>query len=239
METTNDTTRRRFLLATGATAGSLLLGHAPGLFAQAKPVEKVEGQEVEVSPAEDLMREHGALRRILLIYREWIQRMVKSRTDQIDTLAESSQIVRSFVEQYHEKLEEEYLFPRFKKKDKLVDLVDVLLQQHQAGRRVTDETLRLSNAKAVQNSGNRRRLIRSLHQFIRMYEPHAAREDTVLFPAFHQMLPGKEYDELGDLFENKENELFGERGFEKTVDRIAAIEKKLGIYDLARFTPKV
>ena len=33
----------------------------------------------------------------------------------------------------HEKLEENFLFPRFRKANKLVDLVDVLLQQHQAG----------------------------------------------------------------------------------------------------------
>ena len=125
-----------------------------------------------------------------------------------------------------------------KKEGKLIDLVDVLLKQHQAGRLVTDVTLRLSNAKAVQDPGSRRKLIRSLRLFVRMYEPHAAREDTILFPAFHQMMSEKEYDELGDLFERKENELFGDRGFEKTVERIAMIEKNLGIYDLARFTPK-
>ncbi len=72
-----------------------------------------------------------------------------------------------------------------------------------------------------------------------MYRPHAAREDTVLFPAFHQVVSGKDYDALGDEFEKKEHQLFGEDGFEKMVDRVAGIEKTLGIYDLARFTPKV
>ena len=32
--------------------------------------------------------------------------------------------------------------------------------------------------------------------------------------------------------------MFGEDGFEKMVDRVASIEKSLGIYDLAQFTPK-
>ena len=32
---------------------------------------------------------------------------------------------------------------------------------------------------------------------------------------------------------------FGDDGFEKMVDRVASIEKALGIYDLAQFTPKV
>ena len=48
-----------------------------------------------------------------------------------------------------------------------------------------------------------------------------------------------EYDALGEDFEKKENQLFGDGGFEKNVARVEAIEKTLGIYDLAQFTPKV
>jgi hypothetical protein len=40
-------------------------------------------------------------------------------------------------------------------------------------------------------------------------------------------------------FEPKENQLFGGEGFEKNVDKVAALEKRLGIYDLAQFTPDV
>jgi hypothetical protein len=43
---------------------------------------------------------------------------------------------------------------------------------------------------------------------------------------------------LGEDFEKKEDELFGEDGFGKMVDKVAQIEKKLGIYELAQFTPK-
>jgi hypothetical protein len=70
-----------------------------------------------------------------------------------------------------------------------------------------------------------------------MYRPHEAREDTVLFPALHQILKPMEYDALGDEFEDKERELFGSDGFEKVVDEIAGLEKKLGIYELSAFTP--
>ena len=41
----------------------------------------------------------------------------------------------------------------------------------------------------------------------------------------------------GEDFEKKENQLFGDGGFEKNVARVEAIEKTLGIYDLALFTP--
>jgi hypothetical protein len=61
---------------------------------------------------------------------------------------------------------------------------------------------------------------------------------SVLFPAFKRLVSPKEYDALGDEFEKKEQQLFGEGGFEKNVQEVAALEKQIGIYDLARFTPK-
>jgi hemerythrin-like domain-containing protein len=156
-----------------------------------------------------------------------------------EPLQESAKIIRSFVEDYHEKLEEDYLFPRFKKANKLVDLVDVLLQQHQGGRRLTDITMQFATNQALKNPEDRRKLAESMRQFIRMYSPHEAREDTVLFPAFRGIVSAHEFDSLGEDFEKKEDELFGEDGFEKVVDKVGGIEKQLGIYDLAQFTPKV
>ena len=48
-----------------------------------------------------------------------------------------------------------------------------------------------------------------------------------------------EYDSLGEDFEMKENQLFGGEGFQRNVDAVASIEKRLGIYELAQFTPRV
>ena len=70
-----------------------------------------------------------------------------------------------------------------------------------------------------------------------MYRPHEAREDTVLFPAFHELVSQKEYESLGEIFEDKEHELFGARGFDGIVEEVAQVERALGIYDLGQFTP--
>jgi len=48
-----------------------------------------------------------------------------------------------------------------------------------------------------------------------------------------------EYDSLGEEFENNEHRLFGDDDFETVVYRVADIEKSLGIYELAQFTPKI
>jgi hemerythrin-like domain-containing protein len=76
-----------------------------------------------------------------------------------------------------------------------------------------------------------------MRQFVRMYEPHEAREDTVLFPALRRIVTRNEYDALGEDFEKKEHELFGKDGFEAMVEKVASIEKVLGIDDLSQFTP--
>jgi hemerythrin-like domain-containing protein len=194
-------------------------------------------EEEEVAPAEDLMREHGLLKRILLVYDEVRERIAAKRTFPPETVSKSANIIRSFIEQYHEKLEEDHLFPRFRKKGKLVDLVDTLDAQHKAGRRVTDHILALTTA-GLKAEAQKQELAEALRQFVRMYAPHEAREDTVLFPALHEIMSAHEYGALGEEFEKKEHQLFGKEGFEGMVERVAAVEKELGIYDLRQFTPK-
>ena len=226
-------TRRAFLKSGIFMGGAALAG--VGVLGAAER----EKDKEEVSPAEDLMREHGVLKRVLLIYEEAIRRMTPNQELPVETVADSAKIIRNFIEDYHEKLEENFLFPRFEKAGKLTDLVKTLRDQHQAGRRVTDLTLGLAKQSTIKNGDERAQLADSLRQFIRMYNPHEAREDTVLFPAFRKIVSANEYASLGEDFEKKEHELFGEDGFEKMVDKVTNIEKKLGIYELAQFTPKI
>ena len=147
-------------------------------------------------------------------------------------------MIRKFVEDYHEKLEENFIFPLFEKRRELLPLVATLRKQHQAGRELTAVVLRNAAAEQFPKEDSRRQIIRACRAFIRMYRPHAAREDTVLFPALHKILTAAEMDKLGDQFEDEENRLFGKEGFEQIVAQVAEIEKQLGILDLDQFTPK-
>jgi hemerythrin-like domain-containing protein len=192
-----------------------------------------------VTAPEDLMKEHGVLNRCLLIYEEGARRVRTREEIPPEVFQHTAQLVRRFVEQYHEKNEENYIFPQFKKAGKLTDLVNTLLTQHKAGRALTAEILRLSAPAAFTDAQNRERLIVQVESFIRMYRPHEAREDTVLFPALRTILPPKQVAALGDRMEEAEHKVLGDEGFERSVDQVAAIEKQLGIYDLRQFTPHV
>lgn len=238
MAPSGSTERRDFLVRAGTLAGLLLPGAVSG--ASALPASAVgkEKWEEDIPPTEDLMREHGLLNRILLIYDEHLRRLDSKQDFDPGVLASAADIIRRFVEEYHEKLEEDYLFPRFRKAGKLVDLVDVLLQQHQAGRRLTARIIELANRSSLKNPDGRDRLSSGLRSFVRMYRPHEAREDTILFPAFRTVVSPHEYDSLGEDFEKKEDQLFGDHGYERMVERVADLERKLGIYELSQFTPK-
>ena len=178
------------------------------------------------------MREHGVLNRILLIYDEANRRIQSKEKFDPGLISKSAGLIKKFIEDYHEKLEENYLFPRFEKAGKLVELVKTLRAQHQAGRNVTDKVLASVQANDMQAVSS------SLAAFVRMYRPHEAREDTVLFPALHEIISRHEYDALGEEFDKIEKKTFGQDGFEWARDQVATIEKEMGIYDLAQFTPK-
>ena len=222
-------TRRQFVRALPALGTAAVLGSAP-LLAQQK-------EEEEVSTNEDLMREHGILKRVLLAYDEIIRHLRSNRDFPPQAVTDGATIIRKFIEEYHEKLEEEHLFPRFRKAGKLVSLVDTLQKQHQAGRRVTERVL--VTASSLKTQDDRNRLASDLEVFNRMYAPHEAREDTVLFPALHKVVSKHEYDAMGEQFESIERKTFGGDGFDMAVDQVTELEKQFGIYDISQFTPSL
>jgi len=224
----SETTRRAFVTAAAGFAASPALAQAP------KGSEK-KSKEPEVTPTEDLMREHGLLRRALLIYEHCGGLLRRKQTVDAAIVHDTASIIRKFVEQYHEKMEEDYLFPRFRKANREVELVNVLLQQHQVGRGVTEKILSLT-AGPLREASAQQALAHQLEWFLYLYRPHAAREDTVLFPALHHIVTEKEYDLMGDQFEDIEHKQIGEHGFEDMLGRIGESERKLGIYDLAQFS---
>ena len=171
-------TRRAFikagLLIGGVSAAGLRVGRG------------AEEKEEEVSPGEDLMREHGVLKRVLLVYGEAIRRLDAGEDLPPEAVADSAKIIRNFIEDYHEKLEENFLFPRFEKAKQFTDLVKVLREQHAAGRRVTDITLGLATLSAFKNTGERSKLTDSMRQFIRMYRSSRGARGHRAFPGISQ-----------------------------------------------------
>jgi hemerythrin-like domain-containing protein len=227
---------------TVAGTSALLVGchNNPAATSAANKANEQSSDEAaaDVTATEDLMREHGILRRALFVYQE---SAVKLKQDPnsvpADALEKTAQLFRAFGEDYHEKkLEEAYIFPALKKQQNAATgYVDILLAQHARGNEITDYVLSKTRGDKIPTadvSG----FVAALESFVRMYEHHAAIEDTVVFPTWKEVVGAKELDELAEKFEEIEEEFFGEDGFESALRRMAEIEESLGLSNLAMFT---
>ena len=223
------TSRRSLITAAGI---SLATGLAFG--GCGRRAEKAR----EVTANEDLMREHGVIRRALFVYAEAGRR---ARDDPssipLTSLQDAARLFRQFAEDYHERaLEEQHIFPLVRKlKSPVARLPDELLLQHRRGREITDYIQAIAAGGRLATS-EAERFANTLDVFIAMYEPHAAREDTVLFPAWKAALGPKGYEEMGDQFEDLERKLLGEDGFTQALGRVRKIEEAFGLADLAVVT---
>ena len=234
-------TRRGWMSATAGVAAVAIDGQLWA--ADGKPTPKKGAKpskdEAEVTATEDLMREHGVIRRALLVYQESAARL-RQKAGAVDPAAlhQTAQLFREFGEDYHEKkLEETHIFPAVRKAGgRAASYPDILTAQHNRGREITAYILAVTNAGKIA-SANAEPLARTMEGLVRMYENHAAREDTIVFPAWKKTMSAKQLDEIGDKFEEIEHQTFGKDGFDDAEQRISRIEGMLGLEDLSQFTP--
>ncbi|NKY89576.1 hemerythrin domain-containing protein [Nocardia veterana] len=236
---------RRAMLLGGAGIGGLVVG--AGLTVGAQHALASQPAAPVVPATEELMTDHGLLKRILLIYRNCGHRLTTG--DHLDPalLFHSAQMVHSYIEDFHEGIEEGYVFPRLLRAGKLPDTIRTLLTQHDVGRKLTIAIIRstttmdmpgMGSAPGFATADSRSDLARTLDRFITMYEPHEAREDTIVFPAFREVTAdGRTFDEISEQIAHAQQQRFGDHGVSNYLDQIADIERQLGIYDLAAFTP--
>lgn len=224
---------RRDLMAAAVAAGAVTMLTPVPLIATP------ETNEPEVTATEDLMREHGVLRRALLVYFQTAPK-IRSNAASLDAsqLYKTAQLFRDFGENYHERmLEEQHIFPIVKKTPgDAANYVPILIDQHTRGREVTEYILAVTKSGKIATA-NAEPLAYALDSFVLMYQNHAAREDTVVFPAWKTHFNNKQLDALSDQFEDIEKKMFGKDGFDDAVSKIAGIEGALGYADISQFTP--
>jgi hemerythrin-like domain-containing protein len=225
------TGRRSFLVGAGAAGIGLVLAGCP---------RKVmpPSSPPEVTALEDLMREHGVLRRILFVYSEVAARLAAEPEAPVAAaISQAAALFREFGEEYHEKkLEEAHIFPAVRKAGrKAAGKVDTLITQHERGRAITRYIA--DSTRGASRIASPVEFAAALSAFVRMYRPHAAYEDTEVFPEWKITLTEAQMGEIDDMFEDIEREQFGEDGFENAVKRVSMIETELGLGDLSKFTP--
>lgn len=182
---------------------------------------------MEISPTEDLMREHGLLNRMFLIYDHFL---IYPNGITLFFVKKVAKLIRYFVEDYHEKMEEKYIFPRVIAlgNSKQKKLVKTLVSQHHSGRKLTSSILRSKNIILVQQR---------VKQFLTMYRAHESREDTEIFEFWRKNTCATLLKSIGEKFETSEEELLGKNGYHKILQKVISIETKLNINRLENFNP--
>lgn len=201
--------------------------------------ERSYPQKVLNSPIEDLMVQHSVLRRVLLIYEECIHRLNNQEEIDPELITGATEVINRVIINLHAPLEHAFIFPRYETSPKYSEMGRILKEQHEAVTSVEKDILKYSNKESLTNPVNKNELIDFFGKAIRVFRPHIDREDTEMFPEFKNFISVEEYYKLGDKFIDLEHQKFGEEGLKSMVDKVALIEKQLGINDLSSFTPKV
>ena len=186
------------------------------------------------SPGEELMVEHGVLKRVLLVYRAAADQLAAGHTPPEGAIPDAAQIISDYVESLHEGLEEAYVFPRVQHQQP--DLIRTLLIQHDRGRHLTAAIITTAGGD-LRPAGARAELLTYLDRFVRMYEPHEAWEDTVVYPALRAVTPQRTLDLLAERFSDEADRQIGDDALTQILDRVAGVEEQLGIADLNDVTP--
>ena len=101
--------RRKFLGSIGKTALAVAGGFVVAVATNVARAAEDEEGEGDIGAVEDLMREHGVLRRVLLIYEEGLRRIAAHQDFPGNPFLTGAQLIRNFIEDYHEKNEERFI----------------------------------------------------------------------------------------------------------------------------------
>ena len=187
------------------------------------------------TPNEDLMQEHGLVTRVILVYGRAIELLNSNQAIDLALIGRAAQIVARVIHGHHEVEEERIVFPVVEKTAGMQKLTSTLRGQHNAARGITAIIGRNAGAVSVKEPARRKELIVAMQNFINMYGPHGAHEDTEIYPAFRDALTRDEYAKVAEQFAADEQRVNKENGFRENVAGLARIEGALGA-ELSRYT---
>ncbi len=228
-------------LATGAT---LVLGQtAWAAQAQKETAEKrteaatarreAAAERAEGTVAEQLMRQHAIVGRILLVYATAVTPGLGTDKPSGPAVTSAAQMLRANVDDFHAKFEEEHIFPLFQKSGRMGDLINTLREQHAAARTLTDAILKAGEGGAASTN-----LALNIREYMHMIQAHTAYEETVLYPQI-RTVAGGQYNQLETTLRDLTRTTLGTGGFAGLLTKVEDLERSAGITSLAQFTPKL
>jgi hemerythrin-like domain-containing protein len=190
-----------------------------------------------ISPTEILSREHAILDRLMIAIESLIAGLINNPEADVSHLNLAAITVKDFGAAHHMAFEERYLFPKLRDAGVLEHLIDTLGVQHDRAREILDQIITLTGEGKIGDPDWRNEVVGLCMGFVVMYRAHAAREETVLFPTFYEVVTENFVDNIGMRLRDEERSLAGGTGLGGLMDNLRRIEDAAGTAELQRFTP--
>lgn len=197
----------------------------------------MDDESSDVIPCiQDLMYEHSILVRILLIFEELIKKdIIFLENHNFRYINLLTKIIKIYIENHHEKMEEKYIFPqiRFNKK-----IVTNLIIQHRLSNIITNKLILLTLNKHIYLK-NINKIIELLKLYITLYRKHENIENTEIFPEFLKNISKEKYKKYGEEMEKHEKKILKNLKVKHFIKFIEYVEKQLNISNISLFTNKI
>lgn len=221
--------RRKFISFIPASVAAF------GLFGAVAPRNSFAASSHEpVSAIEILSRGHGLLIRMIIIYELSAARANKGEKIDPAIVLKTTQIIRHYLHDYHEKMEEQHVFAPLERAQVCFNSIQELKVQHGSSYELTGRIEKATTAGKLNSE-----VTGYMIDYATMYKHHSAWEDTVIFPAFDAHVNKKDIAELASVFASEEHKILGHDGFDSFLNQVADLEKQLGIFELSSSTPKI
>lgn len=202
-----------------------------------RPPGRFGEETVLISPTEMLSRDHAIAERLILVFESMIARIADGEKSDLRPINMAALMLKEVVAEHHMKDEERLIFPRIEASGQYGDLVKTLRLQHDRGRAIIDRIIDMTQKGSIENLGEMNEMVNLCLSFAIMYRPHAAVEETVIFPALYDFSSNDEILNIEAIMRGEEKGLMKNEQFRRVLDSLAEIEAQAGTADIRRFTP--
>lgn len=197
------------------------------------------GEELpSISPTEILSREHAIMERLMIVLESGVASIVDGGDTDLFPINHAAITIKEFGADHHMVDEEQFIFPKLREAGTMDKLVDTLEIQHDKGRELIGRIIDLTRSGHIDDPGRLNELAGHCMSFVIMYRPHAAWEETVVFPALYDIASENYIDNINLRMHDEERSLMSDPGLRKLMDNLRKIERAAGTADLGSFTPR-
>jgi hemerythrin-like domain-containing protein len=173
----------------------------------------------------------------MFVFESMIARIADGENPDLKPINQAALILKELIAEHHMVDEERLIFPKIEASGRYADLLKTLRLQHDRGRAIIDRIIDMTQKGSIENIGSMNEMVNLCLSFAIMYRPHAAVEETVVFPALYDFASNDEILNIEAIMRGEEKGLMENERFRRVLDSLAEIEAQAGTADIRRFTP--